>query len=78
MASHVIFPESLCVEYSWPLMSGYIQTVYLEETWARYCLFAIFFLIVHASAFLGFIILHLCYFDFFFFNSKTSFPPPSF
>ena len=59
-------------------MSGYIQAVDLEETWARYCLFAFFFLIDHASAFLGFTILHLCYFDFFFLNSKTSSPPPPF
>ena len=35
--------RNLCVEDSWPLMSGYIQAVDLEETWARYCLFAFFF-----------------------------------
>ena len=71
----------MCVEDSWPLMSGYIQAVDLEETWAKYCLFAFFFffLIFHACAFLGFIILHLCYFDFFFFEFQNVLfhrPPP--
>ena len=77
VASHVIFPESLCrgllASHEWVHPScGFGRNL------GQILFVCFFFLIVHASAFLGFTILHLCYFDSFFLNSKTSSPLPAF